>query len=117
MEISKDLKGAMVSLRLSGIVVTLDERISYAKSNKLSYEEFLEIIFFDERERRQARLLNSKMKKAGVDADIESYNWDTTTEYDRQIVRKLFSLAFIENHSSVLAFGSTGVGYDKYLVM
>ncbi len=110
MEISKDLKEAMVSLRLSGITVTLAERISYARSKKLSYEEFLEIIFFDEKERRQARLLNSKMKKAGVDQDIESYNWDTTTKYDRQIVRKLFSLAFVENHSSVLAYGPTGVG-------
>jgi len=33
MEISKDLKGAMVSLRLSGIVVTLAERIN--KKNQL----------------------------------------------------------------------------------
>lgn len=110
MEITKDLREAMVSLRLSGILPTLAERISYARSSKLSYEEFLEMILFDEWERRQARLLNSKMKKAGVDQDIESYNWDTTTKYDRQIVRKLFSLAFVENHSSVLAFGPTGVG-------
>ncbi len=108
MEISKDLAEEMVSFRLSSITVTLAERISYAKSKKLSYEEFLEIIFFDEKERRQARLLNSKMKKAGVDQDIESYSFDTTTKYDRQIVRKLFSLAFVENHSSVLAFGPTG---------
>ncbi len=41
MEISKDLKDAMVALRLSGILPTIDDRISYAKSKKLSYEEFL----------------------------------------------------------------------------
>jgi DNA replication protein DnaC len=110
MEISKDLKDAMVALRLSGILPTLAERISYAASKKLSYEEFLEVILFDEWERRQARLLNSKMRKAGVEACLESYSWDTTTAYDRQIVRKLFSLAFVENHYSVLIFGPAGVG-------
>lgn len=56
------------------------------------------------------------MKKAGVDANIESYSWDITTVYDRSLARKLFSLAFVEAHSSVLIFGPTGAGYDKYLV-
>ncbi len=56
------------------------------------------------------RLLNTKMKKAGVDANIESYSWDTTTVYDCSLARKLFSLAFIEAHSSVLIFGPTGAG-------
>ena len=110
MQISKDLRDAMVSLRLSGILPTIDDRISYAKSKKLSYEEFLEMILFDEWERRQARLLNTKMRKAGVEADLESYSWDTTTAYDRGVVGKLFNLVFVENHSSILVFGPTGVG-------
>jgi len=110
MEISKDLGDVMKALRLSGIIPTLTERISYAKSKKLSFEEFLVMILYDEKERRQARLLNTKMKKAGVDQNLEEYSWDTTTKYDRQLVRKLFTLAFIESRSSVLAFGPTGVG-------
>lgn len=110
MEISKDLKDAVVSLRLSEILPVLADRISYAKSDKLSYEEFLEMILFDEWERRQARLLNTKMKRAGTNQDLENYSWDTTTIYDRQLVRKLFSLSFVESHSSVLVFGPTGVG-------
>ena len=68
------------------------------------------MILFDEKERRQARLLNSKMRKAGVDQDLKDYSWDTTTEYDRQLTRKLFTLTFVENRSSVLAYGPTGVG-------
>lgn len=108
MEISKYLKEAMVALRLSGIIPTLADRIPYAKSKKLSLEEFLEMIFFDWKERRQARLLNSKMRKAGVDQDLKDYSWDTTTQYDIELVRKLFALIFVENHSSVLAYGPTG---------
>jgi DNA replication protein DnaC len=110
MEISKDLEDVMKALRLSGIIPTLSDRIYYAKAKKLSFEEFLEMILYDERERRQARLLNTKMKKAGVDQDLEDYSWDTTTRYDRQLVRKLFTLTFVENRSSVLAYGPTGTG-------
>jgi DNA replication protein DnaC len=107
--ISKDLKDIMVYLRISGIAATLGERISYAKSKKLSYEEFLELILSDEFERREARALNVKINRAGV-ANLGSYNWDTTTQYDRELVKKLFSLSFIEKSQSVLLFGPTGTG-------
>lgn len=107
--IPKELKEITVNLRISGIAATLAERISYAKAKKLSYEEFLELILSDEWERRQARSLNLKIKKAGV-SNLASYEWDTTTQYDRELVKKLFSLSFIEKKQSVLLFGPTGVG-------
>jgi DNA replication protein DnaC len=110
MIITRELKDAMVSLRLSGIIPTLPERISYANSKKLTVVELLEMIFYDELERRQAKLLNTKMKKAGVDANLGVYDWDTTTIYDRELAKNLFSLSFLEAHISVLIFGPAGVG-------
>lgn len=107
--VSKELKDIMVYLRISGIAATLPERISYAMAKKLSYEEFLELILSDEFERREARALNTKINKAGV-ANLTSYDWDTTTQYDRELVKKLFNLSFIEKKQSVLLFGPTGVG-------
>ena len=109
MDISKELKDLITILRISGMTPTLAERISYAKAKKLSYEEFLELILSDEVERRSARALNLKMKKAGV-TGLASYDWNTTTTYDRDLVKKLFGLAFVEKHASVLVFGPTGVG-------
>jgi len=50
------------------------------------------------------------MKKAGVDNTLESYDWNTTAQYDRALVRKLMSLEFVEKHLSVLIFGPTGIG-------
>lgn len=107
--VSKELKDITGYLRISGILATLPERISYARAKKLSYEEFLELILSDEFERRQARALNVKINKAGV-ANLASYDWDTTTQYDRELVKKLFNLSFIEKKQSVLLFGPTGVG-------
>ncbi len=107
--ISKELKNLMIYLRISGIDPTLPKRISYAKAKKLSYEEFLELVLSDEFERKEARALNIKINKAGV-ANLESYSWDTTIQYDRELVKKLFSLSFIEKKQSVLLFGPTGTG-------
>jgi len=107
--VSKELKDIMVYLRISGIAATLPERTSYARAKKLSYEELLELVLSDEFERREARALNTKINKAGV-ADLASYDWDTTTQYDRELVKKLFNLSFIEKKQSVLLFGPTGVG-------
>ena len=117
MNISKELKDAMVFLWLSGILTTFEERTSYANSSKIIITEFLEMIFYDELERRQNKLLNSKMKKARVDADLGTYDWDTTTAYDKDLLRGLFSFNFIEEHHSVLVFGATGVGYVKFSIM
>lgn len=107
--ISKDLKNITTYLRISGVLPTLPERINYAKANKLSYDEFLELILSDEAERREARLLNLRLKKANV-SNLEEYNWNTSTKYDREIVKKLFTLSFIEKKYCVLFFGPTGVG-------
>jgi len=107
--ISKELKNLMTYLRISGMASTLPERISYAKAKKLSYEEFLELILSDEFERREARALNVKINKAGV-SNLAGYDWDTTSQYDRELVKKLFSLSFIEKKQSVLIFGPTGMG-------
>jgi len=107
--ISKELKDTMTYLRISGIIATLSERTAYAKANKLSYGEFLELVLSDEFERREARALNIKINKAGV-ASLSSYDWNTTSQYDRELVKKLFNLSFIEKKLSVLLFGPTGVG-------
>ena len=44
MEIRTELKQVLKRLRLSGILFTLTERVSYARGQKLSYEEFLELV-------------------------------------------------------------------------
>jgi len=81
----------------------------YSDSVKLSFEEFLELVLSDEVERREARALNVKINKAGV-ANLASYDWDTTTQYDRELVKRLFNLSFIEKKQSILLFGPTGTG-------
>lgn len=107
--ISKELKDLITALRISGMIPTITERISFAKAKKLSYEEFLELILSDEVQRRQNKALNIKMKKAGV-TNLASYDWESSSTYDREMVKKLMGLGFVQKHLSVLIFGPTGVG-------
>ncbi len=51
MEITTELKQTLKKLRLGGIFATLPERGSYAKAQKLSHGEFLELVLNDEIER------------------------------------------------------------------
>jgi hypothetical protein len=73
-------------------------------------------VLSDEMERRVNKSVNLKMKKAGV-MNLSSYDWNTTTKYDRDLVKKLMNVSFIEKRASILLFGPTGVGYGKLNIM
>ena len=53
MEITAELKHLLKALRLSPLLLTLPERVAYAKGNKLTHLEFRELLLSDEVERRK----------------------------------------------------------------
>lgn len=73
MEIRTELKQVLRRLRLSGILFTLIERVSYARGQKLSYEEFLELVLSDEIERRDQGMIERRMRQGSLDPD-QTYN-------------------------------------------
>lgn len=112
MNINPSLKTVLKRLRLSGILSTLHDRIVYAKKTKLSHQEFLELLFSDEIERRDQSTLELRLKKADFDERhaFENFDWDTPVKFDRQTVRDLLGLGFMERHEDVLFFGPVGTG-------
>jgi DNA replication protein DnaC len=106
------LKQALKKLRLSGMLSTLPERVSYARSQKLSHEELLELVLSDEIERRDQGRIERKMKQGLLDQDqtFERFEWDIPLAIDREGVKDLFSLSFIGNHENVVICGPVGVG-------
>ena len=77
MEIATELKQTLKKLRLSGVLMTLPERGAYARAQKLSYGEFLELVLNDEIERRQQGRIVRKMKSALLDQEqtFERFDW------------------------------------------
>jgi DNA replication protein DnaC len=112
MEIGTELKQTLKRLKLGGILLTLPERGAYAKAQKLSYGEFLELVLNDEIERRQQGRIARRMKSAFLDQEqtFERFDWEAPITVDRDKVKDLFTLGFAERHENVIICGPVGVG-------
>ena len=112
MEITTELKQTLKKLKLGGILATLPERWSYAKAQKLSHGEFLELVLNDEIERREQGRTARRMKSACLDQEqtFERFDWEAPITVDRGKVKDLFGLGFTDRHENVIICGPVGVG-------
>ncbi len=88
------------------------DRAAYAKKAKLAPMEFLELTLQDEIDRRERKTLSVRIERAGFEEEqtLEGFDWDAPVTFDRDRVRDLFSLEFLERHEDVLFLGPVGVG-------
>lgn len=112
MELSNALKQTIKKLRLSGVLLTLSERASYAKGVKLSHFEFMELVLRDEVDRREHNSLNRRIQRARLNPEqsIERFDFDAKITMDRERIKDLFSLNFIDRKENVIFCGPVGVG-------
>ena len=69
MEISPELKTTLKRLKLSPMLNTLPDRLAVARSQKLDYAEFLELVLSDEAERRQQVTIQTRLNQAGFEEE------------------------------------------------
>lgn len=112
MEIRHQLTPKLKSLRLSGILETLDVRTQQAITEQLSYVEFLQRLVEDEVERRTQKQLALRLRRAAVDLGktIEGFDFGFNAGINRQQIFDLATCQFIERHESLLIQGPAGVG-------
>lgn len=112
MEIKPSLKVVLKRLKLSGMLATLPDRAAYAQKAKLSLEDFLELTLQDEIDRREETNLSARLQKAGLEElrSLEDFDWDAPVTFDRDRVRDLFSLGFLERAEDAIFLGPVGVG-------
>lgn len=112
MNTTPEVKHLLKALRLSGILSTLPDRVSYAAGNKLTHQEFLELILSDELERRRHGSLERRLHNARVNLDqvMERFDWDARITLDRERLKGLLGLEFIDRKENVILTGPVGVG-------
>ena len=112
METKSSLKSVLKRLRLSGILATLPERAAYARKAKLEVQDFLELVLQDEIDRRDQSNLQLRLQKARFSEEqtLEGFDWNAPITFDRDRVKHLFSLAFLNQHEDVILMGPVGVG-------
>lgn len=111
-DVKPSLKAVLKRLKLSGLVPILPDRAAYASKAGLSPLDFLELTLSDEIDRREHKNLSNRLDRAGFTEPhtFEDFDWDAPVTFDRDRVRDLFSLAFLDKRQDVLLLGPVGVG-------
>ena len=113
MTVMDQMRPQLKTLRLSGILDTLDVRNQQAVQQKMSYLEFLSLVLHDEFERRENKKLRLRIRKANFQGGktLETFDFNRLNLKINQ--GQLFDLAtcrFIEEKVNCLIVGPTGVG-------
>jgi DNA replication protein DnaC len=99
-------------LRLSGLLTSLDLRLAEASSHQLPHAQFLEMIFQDELNVREQRLIEKRKKLASFreTKTLEDFDWSFNTSIKRQQIYELASGQFIRQRRDLLLVGPPGLG-------
>jgi len=99
-------------LRLSGMLLTLEQRAAQATQRHLSPTDFLALLLDDELERRSQQRLARQLKLSGCDEQksLARFDFAAVPGLNRSFVQDLATCAFIQRHENLLLTGPTGVG-------
>ena len=100
------------SLRLSGVLETLEVRNRQALDEKLAYVEFLERLLEDEIERRAHKQLVLRLRRAAFTGEktLEGFDWSFNPSLNRRQIQDLATCQWLERKEVVLIVGPSGVG-------
>ena len=100
------------NLRLSGVLESLDLRLRQAAEDDLSHGEFLYRLLNDEAERREAKQVQQRLRRASFDQpkSLEEFEFAFNPKIPKSRIIDLATCGFIEKKTSVILIGPAGVG-------
>jgi DNA replication protein DnaC len=106
------LQSALRRLRLSGLAQSLQVRLEEAIANRLTHDEFLELILQDELAVRGERLIARRTKAADFREvkTLDQFNFAFNPSINKQQIYELATCRFIREARDVLWLGPPGVG-------
>jgi DNA replication protein DnaC len=112
MSITDELPRILRKLRLSGVLETLEIRHRQAVEDNLPFDEFLVRLLCDEVERREAKQLDLRLKRAQFEhaQTLEDFDFGFNQQIPKATIIDLAAGAFMERRENVLLVGPAGVG-------
>jgi DNA replication protein DnaC len=106
------LKQYAHTLRLSGLLSTLELRLKEAEASRLPYAQFLEIVFQDEINVRAQRTIVRRHKAADFRElrSLDNFDFVFNPSIDRARIYELAACHFIRQQRDALLVGPPGVG-------
>jgi len=110
--VNDTLQDKLKKLHFSGIIKTADMRIEQAIREKLSYQEFLEILINDELINRTNNGNQKRMQQAKFPQikTIEEFNFNNQPSINRQTIYHLGACEFIRKKENIAFIGPPGTG-------
>lgn len=110
--LSHPLLPKLKTLRLSGILETLEERAQLARDQDLSPVEFFALLIDDEIDRRQRTATALKERQACFESDkrLADFDFAAIPTLDKSLVLEISTCRFIAEKENWLLHGPTGVG-------
>src|SRR5581483_8705603 len=92
------LEDSLRSLRLSGMLETLEARLAQAKAGELGHLELLQVLCEDEIARREAAGLERRLQAAHFEKSctIEDFDFSFNPKIPAAQIRDLATLRFVE---------------------
>ena len=106
------LKPRLKRLKLTGILESLQLRISQAMEEKWNYSHFLLNLLTDETERRDRKQLSRRLAKSGLEPNktLETFDLSFNPNIHEHTIKELATCSFIERNQLVFFVGPAGVG-------
>ena len=112
MSLTDELVPLLKKLKLSGVLHTLELRTKEAIDDELSYTDFLFRLLSDEVERREAKQLDLRLRRASFEhaKTLEDFDFHFNPTIPKPRVIDLATCAFVAKRENVLVIGQAGVG-------
>lgn len=112
MTVFDELVPVLKKLRLSGVLQTLDLRAKEAVDENLTHSDFLFRLCTDEIERREAKQLETRLRRASFESTkrLDDFDWSFNPRLPKHKIVDLAATHFVAKRENVLLIGPTGVG-------
>jgi DNA replication protein DnaC len=99
-------------LRLKWIPENLDSELAEAARKKRTPEQLIHRLLHGELEAKKIRSAETRLKKARIPVvkTLDQFTFSWPDEINKDLIRHLFTLRFLENATNVVLIGPTGVG-------
>jgi DNA replication protein DnaC len=100
------------TLKLSGMLDTLDARLAQARAGELGHLEFLQVLCHDEITRRETAAMSRRLRRARFEqqATLEGFDFAASPKLPAAQIRDLAALRWLSAGESVIVYGPVGVG-------
>ena len=106
------LRRRLRTLKLSGMLQTLDARLAQARAGELGHLDFLQVLCQDEIGRRESAAITRRLRRARFDeqATLEGFDFAASPKLPAAQIRDLAALRWLDAGESVILYGPVGVG-------